>query len=71
MEWDTNIVNRLDMAISENGENPTNGIGNWQRSTVSDLKAWQQYYRGLQAKTNEFPIPSTAANAGAGRLAGA
>jgi hypothetical protein len=57
MEWDTNIVNRLDMAISENGENPTNGIGNWQKATVSDLKVWQQYYRGLQAKTNEFPVP--------------
>jgi len=57
MEWDTNIINRLDMAISENGENPTNGIGNWQKSTASDLEAWQQYYRGLQARTNEFPIP--------------
>ena len=57
MEWDTNVVNRLDMAISENGENPTNGIGNWQKATVSDLEVWQQYYRGLQASTNEFPIP--------------
>ncbi|HEV2438016.1 MAG TPA: hypothetical protein VG077_18635 [Verrucomicrobiae bacterium] len=57
MEWDTNLVNRLDMAVSENGENPTHGIGNWQKATASDLKAWQQYYRGLQAKTNEFPVP--------------
>ena len=35
------------MAVSENGENPTNGIGNWQKATVSDLKVWQQYYRDL------------------------
>ncbi|MGH7992461.1 MAG: hypothetical protein ACREDQ_03020, partial [Limisphaerales bacterium] len=25
MEWDTNIVNRLEMAVSVNGANPTNG----------------------------------------------
>ncbi|MGA2686014.1 MAG: hypothetical protein ABSF51_13275 [Verrucomicrobiota bacterium] len=55
-EWDTNLVNPLEMNISENGETPTNGIGNWQKSTVSDLKAWQQYYRALTTMTNEFPI---------------
>ena len=58
MEWDTNLVNPLEMAVSENGENPTNGIGNWQKSTVSDLEVWQQYYREQAARTNEFPVPS-------------
>ena len=56
-EWDTNLVNPLQMAISENGEDPANGIGNWQKSTESDLKVWQQYYRTLAARTNEFPVP--------------
>lgn len=63
-EWDTNVVNRLEMDVSENGEAPTNGIGNWQKSTASDLEAWQQYYRGLQPRTNGFPVspqPQTAA----------
>jgi tetratricopeptide (TPR) repeat protein len=55
-EWDTNMVNRLEMSISENGENPTNGIGSWQRATMSDLAAWQRYYRELAATTNEFPV---------------
>ena len=54
----TNVVNRLQMTVSHNGESPTNGIGNWQKSTVSDLKVWQNYYRTLAAKTNEFSIPS-------------
>ncbi len=56
-EWDTNLVNPLEMPLSENGENPTNGIGDWRKSTVSDLGSWQQYYRELAAKTNEFPVP--------------
>src|SRR3974390_712669 len=56
-EWDTNLVNRLDMPISEYPGNPTNGIGNWQKSSLSDLGIWQEYYRGLATKTNEFPVP--------------
>jgi hypothetical protein len=56
-EWDTNLVNPLDMPVSENGENPTNGIGIWQKFTMSDLSAWQLYYRSLASKTNEFPVP--------------
>ena len=55
-EWDTNLVNPLEMNISENGDSPTNGTGNWQKSTLSDLNAWQQYYHTLSAKTNEFPV---------------
>jgi len=56
-EWDTNPVNPLEMAIAENGDNPANGTGSWQKGTASDLEAWQQYYRALQARTNEFPVP--------------
>src|ERR1035437_822934 len=41
----TNVVNRLNMTTVHNDEWPTNGNGNWQKSTVSDLKVWQQYYR--------------------------
>ena len=54
----TNVANRLEMAVSHNYESPSNGTGNWQKSTMSDLKVWQQYYRTLAAKTNEFPVSS-------------
>ena len=56
----TNVVNRLKMSIycdSDDSKNwPTNG--NWQKSALTDLKGWQQYYRNAPspAKTNEFPI---------------
>ena len=56
----TNVVNRL--AISREGDAgdwknwPTNGY--WLRQTITDLRGWQQFYRALAAKTNEFPIPA-------------
>jgi hypothetical protein len=56
MQWDTNLVNPLEMNIFENSDRPTNGTGNWQKATVTDLNAWQQYYRTLAAWTNEFPV---------------
>jgi hypothetical protein len=56
----TNIVNRLKMEIAYNNDSPTNGFGNWQKSTVSNLKVLQQYYRALAEKTNEFPVPAQA-----------
>jgi hypothetical protein len=55
---DTNFVNRVKMSVAHDDHWPTNSTGSWQKSTVSDLKAWQQYYRELAAKTNEFSIPS-------------
>jgi tetratricopeptide (TPR) repeat protein len=54
----TNVVNRLRMEIAHNNQWPTNAFGDWQKSTVSDLKVWQQYYRAQAAKTNEFPVPA-------------
>jgi tetratricopeptide (TPR) repeat protein len=48
---DTNVVNRLKMAVVNNGNNPPNGTGNRQKSTMSDLNIWQQYYR-----THDFPV---------------
>jgi tetratricopeptide (TPR) repeat protein len=53
---DTNFVDRLKMAVAQNDNRPTNGAGIWQKSTVSDLKAWQEYYRTLAKTTNEFPV---------------
>jgi hypothetical protein len=55
----TNVVNRLDMSIYDDNslvERPTNGSGYWLKGTKTDLKVWQQYYRTLAAKTNEFPV---------------
>jgi hypothetical protein len=55
---DTNFVERIKMEIAHYDGWPTNGTGNWQESTVSDLRVWQNYYRALAAKTNEFSVPS-------------
>jgi hypothetical protein len=52
----TNVINRLGMSVCLNYEQTTNGIGDWQKSTVSDLKIWQQYYRTLAATTNVFSV---------------
>ncbi len=59
----TNVINRLRMNpySSSQGNSgalawPTNG--DWRAAKTSDLNAWQQYYRALAAKTNEFPVPS-------------
>jgi hypothetical protein len=62
----TNVVDRLKMNIyrdSDDSKNwPTNG--NWQKSTLTDLKGWQQYYRNQpesnsgSAQTNVFPVAS-------------
>jgi len=54
---DTNFVNRLKMTIAHDNDSPANGTGNRQKSTLSDLKVWQQYYLALAAKTNEFRVP--------------
>jgi hypothetical protein len=55
---DTNFVERIKMEVAHYDNWPTNGTGNWQKSTVSDLRVWQNYYRALAAKTNEFSVPS-------------
>jgi tetratricopeptide (TPR) repeat protein len=54
----TNVVNRLNMTAVHNDQWPTNGTGNWQKSNVSDLSVWQNYYRTLAVQTNEFSVPS-------------
>ena len=56
----TNVVDRLSLELREENrlvEWPTNGAGNWMKGTVTDLQVWQQYYRALAAKTNQFPVP--------------
>ena len=52
----TNVVDRLKMAVVHNDDWPANGTGIWQKSTMSDLKVWQNYYRALAAKTDEFQV---------------
>jgi hypothetical protein len=56
----TNVVNRLEISREGNESNwkdsPTNGY--WVKQTTTDLRGWQQFYRALAAKTNEFPVPS-------------
>src|SRR5579859_1989731 len=52
-ERNNNFVDRMGMSATENYDNaPTNGIGNWQTAKMSDLSAWQSYYRALARKTN-------------------
>jgi hypothetical protein len=54
----TNVVDRLRMEIAHYDDWPTNGTGSRERLRISDLKVWQNYYRALAAKTNEFPVAS-------------
>jgi hypothetical protein len=54
---DTNFVDWLKMRVAYNDDWPATN-GNWQTAKISDLKVWQNYYRALAAKTNEFPISS-------------
>jgi hypothetical protein len=39
-------------------DSPTNYAA-WARSKMTDLKEWQNYYRVLAAKTNEFHVAPT------------
>jgi len=64
----TNIVDRLNMKAACNDEWAANGIGNWQKSTMSDLSVWQKYYRALAATTNEFPVAPQPQSAAADML---
>ncbi len=57
--WDTNLVDPLQMETSvyiyNHGDQPTNGYGYWAKGTITDLSSWQNYYRQLASKSNEFP----------------
>jgi hypothetical protein len=44
------------MAVAANGKSPSNGIGNRQKSTMTDLKVWQQYYRAQAETADAFPV---------------
>lgn len=58
----TSVVDQLAMRIerTDNWNTPTNG--DWTKGTVTDLRAWQAYYRApletnkASARTNEFPV---------------
>ena len=54
---DPNYVDRLQMRLERStGDRPA-VFGDWRRSTVTDLKVWQNYYRNARIKgTNEFPV---------------
>jgi hypothetical protein len=52
----TNWVNRLDFSLGDVSWD-TNAIGYWVKGTLSNLKLWQEYYRELAVKTNEFAVP--------------
>jgi tetratricopeptide (TPR) repeat protein len=57
----TNLVDRLNLSISGNEDlvssPPQTSDGYWAKGTITNLKLWQNYYRRLAAKTNEFPVP--------------
>ncbi|HWY32805.1 MAG TPA: hypothetical protein VNX46_18720 [Candidatus Acidoferrum sp.] len=55
---DTNVVNRLYMrGWAEERLAPSPNSGGWMDQKITDLKSWQDYYRALAAKTNQFAIP--------------
>jgi hypothetical protein len=53
---DTNFVKRLKMSVAPNGKSPPNGIGNRQKSTMTELKIWQQFYRAQAETADAFPV---------------
>ncbi len=54
----TDVVNRLEMSIygDQSLVNYPTNAGNWAKGIRTDLKGWQDYYRALSARTNEFPV---------------
>lgn len=59
----TNVVNRLSMRLERKDDQKTPSNGNWAQATMTDLRAWQEYYRAavrtnreLPVATNEFPV---------------
>lgn len=61
--YDTSVVNRLSLRLvrADDWKIPANG--NWAKGTMTDLAAWQLYYRAairtnrdLPVATNEFPV---------------
>jgi hypothetical protein len=57
----TNVVDRMSMSRENYAleDSPTN-YGYWAKGRVTDLKEWQNYYRAMAVKTNEFPVASQA-----------
>ena len=56
-----NYTNRLWMNRESNSgslDSPTNYAA-WAMAKTTDLKEWQNYYRALAAKTNDFPVSQT------------
>lgn len=60
---DTSVVNRLSMRLVRTDSRETPANGNWAKGTMTDLAAWQLYYRAairtnreLPVATNEFPV---------------
>ena len=59
----TNYIDRLSMSRESSGFYdsvlwPTN-YADWRLAKMTDLKEWQNYYRTLATKTNEFPVSQT------------
>jgi hypothetical protein len=58
----TNLVDRMSMDIESSShaqDFPDSPMGgNWAVTRSTDLAKWQQYYRLLSARTNEFPVSS-------------
>jgi hypothetical protein len=55
---DASFVDRMQLDLAHNNDEPTNGAGDRVRGRFINLAAWQGYYRDLAAKTNEFPVPA-------------
>lgn len=55
---DTNVINRLHMeSLGNEKYGWMEEKGNWMSGKVTDLKAWQKFYRDMAAKTNEYAVP--------------
>ena len=56
---DTNVINRLSMVDYGNEKyGYMDEKGNWMGGKVTDLKAWQKFYRDMATKTNQYAVPA-------------
>jgi tetratricopeptide (TPR) repeat protein len=55
---DDHFVVRMRMPIALDYPGPTNCAGDRVKGTFTRLDCWQDYYRGVAARSNAFPVPA-------------
>jgi hypothetical protein len=56
---DPHFMARMRISVTPDYPGPTNCAGDWARGTFTRLEGWQEHYRALAARTNEYPVPAS------------